>query len=72
VRLEDLRKNILEMGDEELQEFITEMREERFEALSKKEVAMKATAAKKGTRKSQRKLKVTQEQLELLQQLGVV
>ena len=73
-RLEHLRRNILDMTEEERIRFITEYRERRFKEITAVVVKVSGKrASKKGeTGSKDKKIAVTPEQLRQLKALGVI
>jgi hypothetical protein len=74
-KFEELKANFLDMDFDERMEFILRYTEKRGEAIEKKTVVMtKVSKGKRatGSKKNDKTIAVTPEQLQLLQSLGLV
>ena len=73
MKFEELKPNFLEMDFDERMQFIIQYTEKRAESLNKRVIVMNTKKAGKcNTKKKDQKVSVTQEQLQLLQSLGLV
>lgn len=70
MKLEQMKTNFLDMSDKERQEFFTKYSEKRTKDVQ--EVVVKLTPKKRSKKKADKKVSVSQEQLELLKKLGLV
>lgn len=69
---QQLKKNFLEMEQDEQLEFIIKYTEKRQVELSSTTVQFDETKAKKSPAKKDKQIKLTSEQIKLLKQLGLV